>query len=360
MKVKIITISNSLPNYGNRLQNYAAQEVLRRLGAEVSTLAFESDTLGVRHRVKYGMQKLTGFRLPGDQSYWRLDAAKMYAFARFNRKYIQTEYMTDMRELPDSDFYAVGSDQVWNPSWYVSNPLKKEMFLLTFARPEQKVCMAPSFGIDRLPPEWEGHFAKALATFPLISVREAAGAELVKQLTGKTAEVLIDPTLMLDKADWLKIAKEPKNPPRGKYALTYFLGDLPARASAQADSLRADGYAVLHMNDRREAELFTADPAEFVHLISGADVILTDSFHACVFSFLFQKPFVVYAREDNQGNMISRIDTLLGTFDLRRKFDQSGLPNELFECDYSAGYARLTHEREKQTDFLKKSLGITK
>lgn len=101
-----------------------------------------------------------------------------------------------------------------------------------------------------------------------------------------------------------------------------------------------------------------SDPSEFIYLIANAKLVMTDSFHACVFSFLFNKPFLVYSREGSEGNMMSRMDTLLGKFDLKRKYVDSGLSNDIFECDYSNGYKQLVKERAKVEAFLHKSLHI--
>ena len=99
-----------------------------------------------------------------------------------------------------------------------------------------------------------------------------------------------------------------------------------------------------------------AGPREFLYLIDHADLVLTDSFHACVFSFIFGKPFRVYPREGKETNMLSRINTLLKTFSLERKFSESGLKNDWLEHDYSAGYEALKTEREKAKQYLKSSI----
>lgn len=85
-------------------------------------------------------------------------------------------------------------------------------------------------------------------------------------------------------------------------------------------------------------------------------MILTDSFHACVFSFLFNKPFNVYDRNWKEGNMNSRLETFLSKFHLERKYANSRLENNIWEHEYSEGYAILEEERNNAIDFLKKAL----
>ena len=365
MKTTIITIYDPIPNYGNRLQNYAVQSVLKKFGCEVETVAFEKspiDTLNTKAKVKYKIQKLFRFKLPGNKNYWKCDLRKRFAFHRFNKKYISTKNICTLEEAKQiqTDYFVLGSDQVWNPAWYDSCSLKKDLFLLAFAQPEQRVCFSPSFGVEQLPKEWENWFNEHLADFPDISVREEAGAKIVKELTGKNATVLIDPTMMLDASEWVKIARKPKRVNCEKpYILTYFLGGRSERIENDLQKYaRENNFAVYNFLDYNQPDVFVSDPGEFIYLIANAQLVMTDSFHACVFSFLFNKPFLVYAREGKENNMMSRMDTLLGKFDLKRKYVDSGLPNEIFECDYTNGYKRLDEERAKAEAFLRRSLHI--
>lgn len=171
--------------------------------------------------------------------------------------------------------------------------------------------------------------------------------------------MLIDPTLMLSKQKWLQIANVPKNTDQlGKYVLTYFLGGRSDEVEMHLSNLRKQGFQVINLFSETDPEYYAMGPAEFVYLVSKANLILTDSFHACVFSFIFEKPFLVYPRGDNERNMISRLDTLLKKFHLERKYAYSGIKNELFETNYDEGYKQLEIERKKTMDFLKKSLNL--
>lgn len=357
--VKILTICDQR-NYGNRLQNYAVQWVLEKLGCDVLSISVEKRSAAKTAKMKALLQKLSGYHLPGDKMYWKAEFPRSLAFDRFNRKYIPIRYVKSIVEIGEADYFVTGSDQVWNANWYPYLPIRKDAFLLSFAKPEQKVCFSPSFGVEELPEEWAEWFRTQLATFPRISVREEAGARIVRELTGKEAEVLIDPTMMLDASDWLKIAKAPKKVDCDRpYILTYFLGGRSERVERDLKRYAEEnGFAVYHLMDREQPELYATGPSEFISLISHAKLVLTDSFHACVFSFLFQKPFLVYAREGKEKNMMSRLDTLLKKFHLERKYADSGLPNDLLEADYGEGYQQLKAEREKALAFLKESMHL--
>lgn len=359
LTAEIITICD-MDNYGNRLQNYAVQELLERMGCSVSTAWYQLPRYRGIKLLKYYVHKGLGFRVGNGYS-WKLGRMRYEAFVRFNQFYVHTDNVKRLSDLRDADYYVVGSDQVWNPRWYNENRLKKDLFLLTFSEPAKKVCFAPSFGEEDILDEWKDWFAECLEDFPYISVRENAGIDIVRKLTGKQANILIDPTLMLNKEDWLKIACPVPNIQLKKpYVLTYFLGDSPQEAETMIDKLiREDGYDVRKLMDKSDEDLFCAGPSEWLWLISNAGLILTDSYHACIFSFLFEKPFLVYNRiSTGMGNMNSRLNTLLAFLDLERKYIDSGLENDVFEHDYSIGVSRLQGERVHTIEFLRKSMGL--
>lgn len=358
-RVAIVTVI--IYNFGNRLQNYAVQEVLNGLGFLPETLRSPQSS---KSRWQYGFQQL--FKNP----LWTAKKTAAYVTRKLfdniretNYKLFDNNITWGAQILQDGspgeyDYYSIGSDQVWNPLGYDVEPWKKSAFLLAFVPPEKRICFSPSFGISKLPDEWKPLFKEELSKFRKISVREDAGAAIVKDLTGKDADVLIDPTCMLDMNQWMKIAKKPEGFDSEKpYILSYFLGGRSNRVNRDLKNY-ASRYdlRVCNLSDPLARDLYLCGPSEFVWLMAHAKLILTDSFHGSVFSFLFQKPFVVYDRNNETKNESSRIETLLKKFDLQRKFADSGLPNDLFECDYQRGYEQLKKEREKARRFLLESL----
>ena len=358
-KATIVTIYDPMPNIGNRLQNYASQELLKKFDLEVDTLSFQKSALSGKKKLKYVIQKLTGYRLPGDTLYWKLFPQQIKAFENFNKKYINTQYIKKVSQIKPADYFVIGSDQVWNPRWYSDCDLKKDLFLLDFAKDDQKVCLSPSFSLNTLPNEWKEWFKSNLSSFPKLAVRENEGAKIIKDLINEEATVTIDPTLMLDKDEWNKISLKPQNINCNlNYILTYFLGGrsdyIEKDLKKYANEIGADIY---HLLDMKQPDLYIIDPANFLYLVSHAKLIVTDSFHACVFSFIYGKPFLLYNRNKNT-DMMSRMSTLFDKFNLKRKYVGSGLYNELLECNYELGYNALDKEKEKLTNFLKKSMKI--
>lgn len=344
------------PNYGNRLQNYAVKRVLEKRKMDTVTYNFQNREIDLEKQVRYLAHILTGFRLTGDKRYWKVIFRRQFRFERFSQKYIRTARIEKTSDIREMDYYVIGSDQVWNPIWYEpGDDLLKEMYFLDFAEPRKRVCMAPSFGIEQLPEEWKPFFREKLKRFPMLSVREEAGARIIKELTGQDAFVMVDPTMLLTKEEWRKISRRPRGVKEG-YILTYFLSEKTTDAKRLLGELRGEKNVYELLNPDCPL-LEAADPSEFLWLFDHADLVLTDSFHACVFSFLFGKPFVVFDRNLDGVNMNSRLGTLLTKFHLERKYAASGLENDIWEHDYTQGYQQLEVEREKAMEFLSKSLG---
>lgn len=357
-KAVIITIYDPNPNMGNRLQNYAVQTVLQNMELETVSIAFRKCILNKKTKIKLAIHKMTNYRFTSNTEFWKLMPGQIKAFNQFNDKYIKTLHIKDINDIPQADFYVLGSDQIWNPQWWnTENPyMEKNIYFATFAKAENIVCFSPSFGKSDIPDEWISWFRRNLHKIDKLTVREEEGRQIIKRLTRKEALVTIDPTLMIEAPEWDKIADMPQNIDINKnYILTYFLGGRSKKIDEDiknyAEQLNAEVY---YLFDRQYTELFFVNPSEFLTLIKNARLILTDSFHACVFSFIYQKPFLVYEREDAKG-MMSRINTLLQKFHLERKYINSGLKNDLLECEYEDGYKILEIEREKLQKYLQEA-----
>lgn len=351
-KIAIYTIQNY--NFGNRLQNYATQSILQVFGYEVVSL--RNYSLSSYKWINRNCVLSTAYsilkKLKLKYKYLVKDKTKKN-FYLFDKRYIKFSddyiaYNDFSNDLGDKyDAIIVGSDQVWNTSfkWLSINAF------LPFYIP-RKISFSASFGLDSI--LYDKKIADCLKNFKKLSVREDAGAKIIKEFTGKDATVLVDPTMLLSSQEWRKISKKPDGA-KEKYVLTYFLSLKcdAAKKLLEAVSKDRDVHELLNTDDKVAS---FAGPSEFLWLFDHADVILTDSFHACVFSFLFNKPFVVYDRNWNEGNMNSRLETLLKKFHLERKYVNSGLYNDIWEHDYIEGYKQLDIERKKAIEFLRDAL----
>lgn len=335
-KVGIYTIQSF--NYGNRLQNYALQEILRKQGYQVFSILNSADASSIKTQIKGIIKR-------------HFSQDRRSNFYRFNKMIeYSSHYIGENSISIDSEFYyaiIAGSDQIWNTNF---NFVTKNAFL-PFKHP-RKISYAASFGTDGI--TLDNNAIKCIEDFKRLSVREEAGKKIIESYTKKHAEVVVDPTLLLTDNEWRKVSKKPKKAKEG-YILTYFLSPKCFEAQKTLERIKGDS-EVYELLDPNDSVAGSAGPAEFLWLFDHADMILTDSFHACVFSFLFNKPFNVYDRNWKEGNMNSRLETFLSKFHLERKYANSRLENNIWEHEYSEGYAILEEERNNAIDFLKKAL----
>ncbi len=363
-------------NYGNRLQNYAVQTVLRRMGMECRTIVPEALIVPpMKERAQLAFKApvcaALGYRVAAK----RPDVMRRYNIDRFNRLIAFDAVRCEGNRLPESlseryDAFVAGSDQVWNPYfWNTTLGAADTGFsnhLLCFARPEQRMCFSPSIGVNALPEEWNDRFRDVLMTYRNIGVRESEGAALIARLPGRPdVEVRRAAPWRLDAAEWAKVARHNDGQPKRKYALYMLLGKESEEIAGDAkryldDLLRRKGLASARLPIRKRPELYASGPAEFLDLIRNAELVITDSYHCVIFSFLFGKPFVLFKREIQKYNidMSSRTNTLLGMLKLERKRYENIAweDGSIMECDYAEGRARLNEARKATQRFLERSL----
>lgn len=368
-KIGIMTL-NGYYNYGNRLQNYALQESLKFLGFVVETIINRrtpKKTKFIKRIHNLGTNSYKEIYIKAYNKTWRKIRKKSIVkrtenFKEFTLNYInETNYFISENNIPKNlsdryDYFVTGSDQVWNPV----NTLGSSIFFLTFAEKHKRIAYAPSFGVSEIKPEYKEKYKEWISEIPWLSVREDDGARIIKELTGRDAPVLVDPTLLLTKEKWLSIAKEAQNKPKGNYLLTYFLGGIPPKYKKQIKKIaKVNNLEVINLADIRDKETYRTGPSEFIDYINSCSVFCTDSFHGAVFSILFEKPFIVYERMGSTLSMFSRIETLLKKFKLEsRKAENIKSNEDVFNIDFSHVPAILEAEKKKSYDFLKEALNV--
>lgn len=366
-KIGIITITD-YNNYGNRLQNYAVQEVL-------SSLDFEVETIKTKHPSLNKSDKSESIKCVKLISLFRKilifivnKVSKRHFYNRYNKfvkfskaNITETEYYLDDNNIPDDidskyDYIVIGSDQIWNPTFRYGSSID----FATFASKEKRIAYAPSFGISEIPKEYILTYKKLLSEVAYLSVREDAGAKIIKELVGREAQVLIDPTLMLNRGQWLSLAIPSKSKPKHKFLLTYLLGEKTAEQIEVIDKIRKDNNMdIIALADIKDKKRFDIDPSEFIDYINSAQILITDSFHGVIFSILLERPFVVFRRNENTLSMNSRIDTLLSKFKFEdRRWENIKNRSNIFDIDFSHVPEILELERNKALDYLKNALDV--
>lgn len=214
MKICVVTLVG-LFNYGNRLQNYAVTRALEARGHEVATVGSSW-----RPPVEAAKRFLRGVIGRSVDPAASMSEARLDRFREFN-SLIDVERLPRLgRELDERfDKFVVGSDQVWNPNYLYD----ERGYFLSFASPEKRVALSASFGVDRIPEDRARGFREGLRGIPSISVREEEGAVIVRELAGRVAPVLIDPTMAVDASEWRPLERADCTP-GGEYVFSYVLG----------------------------------------------------------------------------------------------------------------------------------------
>lgn len=358
-KCAIITITSGT-NYGNRLQNYAVQKVLQDIGLEVETLINEENNDNYIYKLKR-IIKLTFFRKKYKKIFQRIDN-----FDKFNKQYIDfSKFKISNKNIPKDiennyDYFIAGSDQIWNLNDKKNNIVN----FMGFVKNKTKIAFAPSFGASNIPKDISINISKWINEIDFLSVREDAGKEIIKKLTGRTdAKVLIDPTMLLTDCDWEVISKKPIiNIPK-KYILNYFLGNLSNEREKEIKRVAKENNCeiinILDLNDK----YYSCGPSEFLYLVKNAFLVCTDSFHSSVFSIIYKKPFIVFDRDsaEKSNNMNSRIDTLLNKFNLNdRRYNENQITLKNLKIDYKLTMEILNEERKKSIEYLKQAINRRK
>ena len=357
MKIGIYTITEG-ENYGNRLQNYALQKTLEKRGYDVRTILDKKYKYNTFFKLKNTIKKITGIN---DSRF----AKRCRTFNKFNNEYIKfakTKINNGeiLKNINEYDCFIAGSDQIWNPNFGITTPAS----FLKFADGKKKISVAASFGVTEITDiEIRQKYKEYLQDFSAISVREKSGVKIVKDLTGKEASVLIDPTLMLSREEWYMIAKRPPKVPDKKYIFCYFLGEYEqnildemysfAKAQNMEVVLLENDWCQLGISSDEE---FCINPSEFIWLISHCEKVITDSFHAVIFSIVFKKRVVAIPRDAALGDMNNRLT------DLAEEFKIKNLVNYDFDFESEAKINfdevdKILKEKQKEfSDYLDNSL----
>ncbi|HHT25367.1 MAG TPA: polysaccharide pyruvyl transferase family protein [Clostridiaceae bacterium] len=362
--ILLITIQNN-SNFGNRLQNYALQTIIENMGNNVYNLTFSDVPLASLkitniQKIKNVLKKIAvkcGIKeYKSSLAIWK----RRHKCICFSKNYIHNYIVLSQGELKTYDFSrfdsaVTGSDQVWHNWKRIENELS--YYYLDFFPKDNKVAYAPSFGFDTIPKEdLEMHY-KGLMGIKHLSCREQDGCDLIHKITGRYAEKVLDPTLLLPQDEWVRIEKQPTLYVKEKYLLLYMLGDVSAEYQSEISKISQKyNLQIIDINEKRDIDAYGISPNEFIWLIHHADTVCTDSFHACVFSILFEKKLRIFKRIGKGfEHMFSRINNLVVPLGLEKLiFSNSEDCLSTTLCADEKAY--LEEQRRKSVEYIGKSL----
>lgn len=373
MKRIAILTRKSEYNYGTLLQNYALQEAIFSLGEKrVMTVDDRRLKKDYFERINPHHHKTT----VKHKLYKRLDAFKAKyigyqfrpltkkLFLRFQKKYIRY-YRAKSTDGINQKFDVIisGSDQIWAQA---AEPLLYPFYMQDFADSDKvKATYAVSVGSDYSPENTE-KVKGYLDRFDFLSVRESSSAEILRQYTDKEIVLSCDPVLLLPIADWEKLAGR-RNIEQA-YIFCFFLADHDWYYSKAAELLEEfPGRRVLFYSKKIKnlpdyQQIPDSSPEEFLNYIKYADYVLTDSYHAFLFSLIFHKNLSVFERFHNEANNFQngRVHEIMERLKIDKKYVCKHDALNTDEIDYVIAKREMDLFREESLRYLERVLSFSK
>lgn len=381
-RIGILTCSD-VPNYGSQLTSYAFQKMFMIRGLDCEGIRYEKKR--DLHFLASLPHKLSNEQLRVIRSKAKtishdsktpqhvLDglAVRRKAIGKFARRhFVEAPAAVGYSGLKEAskkyDVVAVGSDQVWAPM-----NLEEDYRNLRFVAARiPKIAYSSSFGVSSIPSNQRARTARFLNRIEHISVREADGAAIVKELTGRDVPVVLDPTLLFDLDDYAEIMPSSSGIDE-PYIFVYLLGNNPTHRAAVrrfADEAGLKVVCLPHLDEYVASDesyadmaLYDVDPGRFLALIRDAEYVCTDSFHGTVFSILGHKRFVTFKRYSDKDRFSanSRVITLLEIFGLLDRIwsPEKDLADEMASSIvWGEVGSRLSEQRRLSNDYFNDAL----
>ena len=322
LKIGIVTFHWGT-NYGGVLQSYALQTFLESLGYEVQIINFAPLTFRDSFLRCFKSRKIKTI-LSNLKNYKK--EKKIETFRKENLNLTERYY--SLEEVKSStntfDVLVTGSDQVWNPYGLQSYGL---VYFLPFGGDiTKKISYAASFGCVDYPKEVMKKIKPLINEFTAISVREKSGLSILGDEGFNNVELMPDPTLLLNKEDYLKLAKTKKTKSE-KYSFFYTL---------QPNQILIDSiYKFVNTNIKTISTMDTLTGLmsidSWLGSIYNSEFVVTNSFHGVIFSLILNKNFIVTPIEGTLTGMNDRIYTLLNKFNLEERLIESYDENKINE-----------------------------
>ena len=373
MRIGILT-HRLFTNYGGILQNYALQVVLKRLGHDVITIDY---VVGIPTKIKLlSFVKRLFLRILKKEKLplraWMTDEESAY-ISQFTRNFIQNYInltkrisLAEINNLNyDFDCIIVGSDQVWRYNYFKKNI--EEFFLKSFDNVPLKLSYAASFGTDiwEMPKEQTSICRNLVQKFKSVSVREQSGIDLCNKYLGVPAELVLDPTLLLSKDDYVDLIKDINLSLSNSPLMTYILDKSEDKRNIIQYISEKMGLEVLEILPDKSFSQVGAKGLDkcivpqIEYWLKGflnSEFVVTDSFHGTVFSIIFNKPFIVIG---NKLRGLDRMNSLLNIFNLEDRLVLSYddlLNKNIKDIKWDDVNEKLSIWKSKSMCFIKQNL----
>lgn len=390
MRIGIVTYVRT-DNYGAELQGYALQRKLNLLGYDAEVLDIDKKDIdattfremarkAIIRRIKANPLKgcaeilsiiirmLKSRYIHTQEAVKRnRQEARESAFREFWKNeithsgHIKHQVLEEFVKTNGYKALIAGSDQIWN---YTRTSCLDPYFLMFAPKGVKKISYAASFSVSKIPDLRKEEYKRLINNIDCISVRENEGEYIVNELTGREAHVVLDPTLLLEKEEWMKVASCRINV-NEPYLLTYSLNNSKSYWKIVNEYAKKHNLKIINLrhdfddkkNPDYQTDVFDAGPREFLHLLANATLVITNSFHGTIFSINFRVPFICILNRISETN--SRVESILKNLDLsnRMMYDDDPDFGKSMRIDFRSARQKLEEDKEKSLKFLKDSLG---
>lgn len=355
-------------NIGTSLQAYALQKYLETSGATVEIVDYRpryiEEDFGIFIKSLYKKSKNS---VKERTIFWVKTILRMpfavkreYNFGKFwesNFKISKDSYFT-YEELKnaklDYTHCVYGSDQIWNPD--LTEGIDNVYFGL-FNDKITHFSYAASIGKDKPQDNEVDKIVKGINNLSLVGVREKSAKEVLKTKYNGEICINIDPTLLLEKKEWMKFIK--KNPIKSEYIFVYVLEKNQelidvAKAIAEKENLKIIFLDLKNRFGKRGVSKYTAGPCEFLNYIYHAKYVITNSFHGTVFSIIFHKQFFSIPFRDRG----TRVVDLLGTLGISERiiYEKKEMYDIRQNINYEEVEKKIEQNREISRNYIMKAL----
>lgn len=352
MKIGIITVHRAR-NYGSILQCYALQEYLKELGHDVWVIDYRQPWTEAIYRTfswYYIWRLVRNKDIHAIIGYWRARKKRhrdleqsQEVFASFTKWLRLTKPCC--HKMPDIfDVYLIGSDQLWS---FQCVGGEDKIYTGDFEHPTNSrvIGYAISAGMDSLFRLGKSNLKRILRNFDKISLREEDNAEVIKEFTGITLPVTVDPVLLADSSVWNSMIN--KYWQQLDYIAIYQTRAVcrnPTYLYDKAKELSIQCHCkIIDLSD------MSYSVEDFISIIKYAKYVLTTSFHAIVFSILMETP--CYAIRLGDGLDVRYVN-LLTKLGLSKELVDKDFTPVPFEVDFKDAKIKLSAYRQSSCKYL--------
>ena len=370
MRVKLFTYHFS-DNYGALIQAYALRKWFMNCSIDAQFINYhpryveEGGDYDEFFNPRKWKKNLTISYLKATSLYGSLcgSATQHKAFDDFRKQYLGVtgSRLLDADQLVgaiDADMLVCGSDQIWSPS--VQRGLDPVYFLdFPFVEGIRKISYAPSFGRAQLAPQFHVEARRLISQLDGISVREDSGVEIVRAVSGREAQCVPDPTILL--GDFHELLG-PISPTQDNHIFCYALRTSEvirevAEHVAKVNGVRLLSSRTAHQRWKAIGTSSELGPIEWLQQIYSSSMVITNSFHGVALSVIFNKPFLFVALSGKRDALNERVNNLLTYLDLNNRVVRSSNFDKIDEMltrsiDWFEVNKKLALMRETGSGFL--------